>query len=131
MSGEEQAAVEGLRRCIREDFPEEVTPKLRPEAGVGVTWQWTEKQRQAQKDLLNLGMNLEFDPRVMEAMDWFEEVESYSRGPNVERGVESGRNGSMETILLVIPWHSFRSCSIQTDCFALGCGESERERIPF
>lgn len=79
MSGEEQAAVGALRRCIREDFPEEVTPKLRPKAGIGVTCQWTEKQRQAQKKLLNLGMNLEFDPRVMEAMDGFEGVDTMSR----------------------------------------------------
>lgn len=38
LAGEEQAAVGALRRCIRGDFSEEVTPTLRAEAGVGISW---------------------------------------------------------------------------------------------
>lgn len=47
---EEQAAVGDLRRCIREDFPEEVIPKLRPEAGGGVTWAMGRKAKTSSEE---------------------------------------------------------------------------------
>lgn len=73
LAGEEQAAVGDLRRCIREDFPEEAVPKLRPEAGGGVIWAMGRKAKASKlrRPFCALGRSSEFVPRVMEAMDWF------------------------------------------------------------
>lgn len=50
LGGEEQAAVGDLRRCIREDFPEEAISKLRPEAGGGVIWAMGRKAKASSEE---------------------------------------------------------------------------------
>lgn len=61
-----------LRRSIREDFPEEVTPKLRREAHGGVSCTLGRKAKASSEEpSKNLGRSLEFHPRAMEANGWF------------------------------------------------------------
>ena len=59
---EKNSSCGNFERCIREDFLEEVTPKLRHEAGIGVSW--AENQRQFQKNLLHPGKELEFQSLI-------------------------------------------------------------------
>lgn len=63
-----------FERCIREGFLEEVTPKLRHEAGIGVSW--AEEQRQFQKSLLHLGKELEFQSLIVLKKGWVTGVDS-------------------------------------------------------
>lgn len=63
LDGAEQTTVGALRRSIREGFPEEVTPKLRPEADVGVIWAMGRKAKASSEEPFTLERPLVFDPR--------------------------------------------------------------------
>lgn len=83
---EKNSSCGNFERCIREDFLEEVTPKLRHEAGIGVSW--AENQRQFQKNLLHPGKELEFQSLIGLKKGWVTGVDSSLEQGSPSSGIQ-------------------------------------------